>query len=171
MANHTAEYPAGILDQETLKSFNAISGESGSFVWTPGYERIPDNWYRRAQTDAYTVFGLIADANTFATLESRVSGQGCNNGTVNSYTAIKPSTNSSDYNPLSLTSDLCYAFAIMETLAANAAGNIIELLVLPIQNALGCNTTATGQSVAEGCPGYSFYGGPTGPVAPGAIQS
>jgi len=41
MANHSAQYPDGYLDKETFKSFFAISGNSGSFKYQPGYERIP----------------------------------------------------------------------------------------------------------------------------------
>lgn len=46
MSNHSAEYPNGILDKETLKSFFAITeAADGTLSWTPGHERIPDNWY------------------------------------------------------------------------------------------------------------------------------
>lgn len=55
MANHSVQYPEGYLDKETFKSFFAVSGTSGSFTYQPGYERIPDNWYRRPLTDAYTI--------------------------------------------------------------------------------------------------------------------
>ena len=47
MANHSAEYPEGYLDRETFKSFFAVSGSPGNFQYKEGYERIPDNWYRR----------------------------------------------------------------------------------------------------------------------------
>jgi len=57
MANHSAQYPSGYLDKETFKSFFAISGTSGKFTYQPGYERIPDNWYKRAVTDEYTIAG------------------------------------------------------------------------------------------------------------------
>lgn len=55
MANHTAEYPDGILNQDVLKSFFAITGDSGSFKNQHGWERIPDNWYRRAIGDEVIV--------------------------------------------------------------------------------------------------------------------
>jgi hypothetical protein len=41
-ANHSAQYPEGYLDGETLKSFVSVTGEPGSFVYTPGHEKIPD---------------------------------------------------------------------------------------------------------------------------------
>lgn len=57
MANHSTAYPSGYLDKSTFKSFFAVTGDSGSFEYTPGYERIPDNWYRRPLSDPYTIPG------------------------------------------------------------------------------------------------------------------
>lgn len=42
-ANFSAEYPDGYLDEETLKSFEGVTGERGSLQWKAGRERIPDN--------------------------------------------------------------------------------------------------------------------------------
>lgn len=47
MSNHSAANPGGQLTGEQLKQFFSVTGEPGSFVWTPGQERIPLNWYRR----------------------------------------------------------------------------------------------------------------------------
>ena len=55
MANHSAQYPDGYLDRDTLKSFFGMTGASGSFAYTPGGERIPDNWYKRPTTDLYSI--------------------------------------------------------------------------------------------------------------------
>lgn len=59
MANHSTQYPDGYLDKGTFKSFFAISGESGAFTYEPGYERIPDNWYKRPALDPYTIPGYV----------------------------------------------------------------------------------------------------------------
>jgi hypothetical protein len=72
MANKSAEYHEGVLNQDVLKSFFSITGERGSFTWTEGYERIPDNWYKRAIGDEYTISDLIDAAveyRNFLTLE------------------------------------------------------------------------------------------------------
>lgn len=45
MANKSAEYPEGRLDRYSLMSFYSITGESGNFQYTPGNERIPENWF------------------------------------------------------------------------------------------------------------------------------
>jgi hypothetical protein len=36
-----------LTGKETLKSFQAISGEEGELVYNKGMERILENWYRR----------------------------------------------------------------------------------------------------------------------------
>lgn len=67
MSNHSAQYPQGYLDKETFKSFFAVSGKSGGFKYQPGYERIPDNWYRRAIGDDYTIPGYVTPLPTLDT--------------------------------------------------------------------------------------------------------
>lgn len=48
--------PAGFLDQETLKPFYSVTGtDQSSLKYTPGAERIPNNWYTRAAGDTYDV--------------------------------------------------------------------------------------------------------------------
>lgn len=49
---------------------------------------------------------------------------------------------------------------------------VLQELILPVQNALNCITIPSlNTSAMAACPGYSLYGGPTGPVAKGAIQN
>lgn len=61
MSNKSAENPEGVLNQEVLKSFFAISGESGNFIYNAGCERIPKNWYKRAVGDEYSILFLETD--------------------------------------------------------------------------------------------------------------
>jgi hypothetical protein len=56
MSNKSAEYPEGYLDGDVLKSFFSITGGPDTgFTWTEGNEWIPDNWYKRAIDDEYTI--------------------------------------------------------------------------------------------------------------------
>lgn len=34
------------IDQEILKSFYGVEGDSGNLTYNKGHERIPENWYR-----------------------------------------------------------------------------------------------------------------------------
>jgi hypothetical protein len=42
-ANHSAEFPDGYLNEESLKAFEGVTGDKGSFQWQAGRERIPEN--------------------------------------------------------------------------------------------------------------------------------
>ena len=53
MSNKSAAYPEGVLNKAVLKSFMAITGPENNLKWTKGYERIPDNWYKRNDADQY----------------------------------------------------------------------------------------------------------------------
>ncbi|KAI4243176.1 MAG: hypothetical protein LQ352_007085 [Teloschistes flavicans] len=88
MANHSAKYPQGYLDKETFKSFFAVSGTPGQFTYQPGYERIPDNWYKRPIGDEYTIPDFLADVEEFARQDRRLSSVGGNTGTTNSFTGV-----------------------------------------------------------------------------------
>jgi hypothetical protein len=88
MGNTSAEYPEGRLDQEVLKSFFSVTGESGNFTWTEGYERIPDNWYKRAIGDEYTIPFFLTDVLAAAAEYPQFLDIGGNTGTVNSFTGV-----------------------------------------------------------------------------------
>ncbi|QSZ29634.1 hypothetical protein DSL72_004150 [Monilinia vaccinii-corymbosi] len=88
MANHTAEYPEGILDQFNLKSFFGITGESGAFAKQDGWERIPHGWGRRAIGDEYRMLDLIEDILYFTSKYPNTITVGGNTGTVNSFTPL-----------------------------------------------------------------------------------
>lgn len=91
MSNHSAEYPNGILDKETLKSFFAITEKpDGTLSWKPGYERIPDNWYRRplGPQNEYTPNSFALDLVKMAETVPEAVSVGGNTGTVNSFTGV-----------------------------------------------------------------------------------
>ena len=91
MSNHSATYPNGILDKETLKSFFAITeSASGKLTCTPGYERIPYNWYRRplGPLIEYTPTSFALDLVQMATVVPEAVSMGGNTGTVNSFTGV-----------------------------------------------------------------------------------
>ncbi|KAH7329914.1 Chloroperoxidase [Rhexocercosporidium sp. MPI-PUGE-AT-0058] len=88
MGNKSAEHPEGILNQEVLKSFFSITGESGNFKWTEGYERIPENWYKRAIGDEYTVPFFLADLLAAALEYPQFLNIGGNTGKVNTFTGV-----------------------------------------------------------------------------------
>ena len=88
MSNKSAEYPEGYLDGEVLKSFFGITGEPGSFTWSEGSEKIPDNWYKRAIGDEYTIPFFNLDLNAAALQYPQFLSIGGNTGKVDTFTGI-----------------------------------------------------------------------------------
>jgi hypothetical protein len=88
MGNKSAEHPEGVLNQEVLKSFFSITGESGSFTWTEGYERIPDNWYKRAIGDEYTIPFFLTDVIAAALEYPQFLDICGNTGEPNTFTGV-----------------------------------------------------------------------------------
>ena len=91
MSNHSAAHPNGILDKETLKSFFAITENAdGTLKWTPGYERIPNNWYRRplGAVNEYSPASFAEDLVKLAAVVPEAVSVGGNTGTVNSFTGV-----------------------------------------------------------------------------------
>lgn len=88
MANKSAEYPEGYLDATVLKDFFSITGNPGNFKYTPGWERIPDNWYKRAIGDEYTIPFFNTDLTAAALQYPQFLDVGGNTGTTNSFTGV-----------------------------------------------------------------------------------
>ena len=88
-ANKSAAYPEGFLDQGTLKSFYAMTGtDDSNLEYTPGAERIPENWYTRAVGDPYDIPLVLQDISTLIEEHPELSAFGGNTGTVNSFTGL-----------------------------------------------------------------------------------
>jgi hypothetical protein len=88
MANHRAEFPEGSLSRSQLMTFFSITGESGKFTYTPGHERIPDNWYKSAISDEYTIPGFITDVLDFGEKYPPLLEVTGNTGKVDSLTIV-----------------------------------------------------------------------------------
>ncbi|KAI9658792.1 MAG: hypothetical protein M1821_002352 [Bathelium mastoideum] len=180
MANKSAEYPEGILNKDVLKSFMSIYGEEDNLTWVPGNERIPDNWYKRNPSDEYSIPYFVADILYFSETQPEISIPGCNKGTVDSFSPIDIAalTNGAYTAEQAAASPFCFAaeFALAELpLVTGLPLATLTSAIAPLTSILsGQNCQAIGsvnQSALTVCPGFSLYGGPTGPVAPGAVQS
>lgn len=88
MSNKSAKLPERYLDGNVLKSFFLIMGEPGSFNWNEGYERIPDNWYKRAIGDEYSIPYFNLDLVAAGLQYPQFLDVGGNTGKVNSFTGI-----------------------------------------------------------------------------------
>ncbi|KAJ3991348.1 hypothetical protein F5050DRAFT_1870027 [Lentinula boryana] len=88
MANKSEEYPEGRLDREVLKSFFSITGPEDNLAYTPGQERIPDNWYKRATGDEYGFVSLLLETTSIGLAHPEFLSVGGNTGQVNTFTGV-----------------------------------------------------------------------------------
>lgn len=87
-ANHSATYPGGFLNRDTLKSFYGMTGSDSNLKYTPGTERIPENWYTRAVGDPYDGEVFQMNFKTLVQEHPELLAFGGNTGTVNSFTGL-----------------------------------------------------------------------------------
>ncbi|PQE18747.1 hypothetical protein CJF32_00006490 [Rutstroemia sp. NJR-2017a WRK4] len=88
MSNKSAEFPEGSLTKKDFMSFFAVTEEDGNFVYRKGHERIPDNWYKRAIGDEYTIPGYLTDVLDYAEQYPRLLDIGGNTGKPNTFTPV-----------------------------------------------------------------------------------
>ncbi|TGO28895.1 hypothetical protein BPAE_0021g00180 [Botrytis paeoniae] len=119
MSNKSAEFPEGSLTKKDLMSFFAITGKSGNFQYKVGNERIPDNWYKRAIGDEYTIAGFLADVVDYALQYPPLLDIGGNMGTPNTFAPV---------NLGSLTKGVFQSGSLLE-------GNNLECFVFQVSQA------------------------------------
>jgi len=153
MANKSAEYPQGKLDGEVLKQFFSITGNDGNFKYTPGYERIPDNWYKRNVVDEYSIPYFQIDLTEMALQHPKFLSVGGNTGTVDSFTGIAPEDLTGGvFNGATLlqgNNAFCYAQQLLvQQLPDILSGLLTD--VDPAQDKLGSELNSLTNSL--GCP-------------------
>jgi hypothetical protein len=89
LANHSAEAPRGFLTQDVFMDFFSYKRDgNGQLQYKYGYERIPDNWYKRHPLDPWTLADIgLSTAQQCAAYPSNCQVGG-NLGTVNSFTGV-----------------------------------------------------------------------------------
>jgi hypothetical protein len=158
MSNKSAEYPEGLLNQDVLKSFFSITGSSGNFTWTEGYERIPENWYKRAIGDEYTIPFFFSDLLDAALEYPQFLSIGGNLGKVNSFAGVDiTNLTGGVYNSAGLLEGdnaVCFAFQALQ----QAAPDVLKGLVLDVAGAMNKLTEAV-SDVLSGivCPELGSY--------------
>ncbi|KAI7771419.1 hypothetical protein LZL87_010859 [Fusarium oxysporum] len=89
MANHSDKYPEGYLSREVFTSFFGVKGSKpGNFKVNQGWERIPENWYRRPVEDEFSIPDFLVDVLEHAEKYPRLLNIGGNTGKVNSFSGV-----------------------------------------------------------------------------------
>ena len=90
MANHSEEYPEGYLDRKTFSSFFGVEVDARgkNFNVKQGFEKIPENWYKRPINDDYSIPDFLLDVLEHAAYDPRLLSIGGNTNGVNSFTGV-----------------------------------------------------------------------------------
>ena len=149
--------------------------------WTFGQERIPNNWYRRNNANLYNVALVSSDFSIIENKYPVLRTKGCNQGRVNSYTALDPSALTSGvYTAVSaIANPGCYFSQVLNAKITSLFGlsssqiQQLQTALRPLTSQFGNCPQITRPNFTQllSCPGYSTWNGPTAPKAPGAISS
>ncbi|KAH8805188.1 oxidase [Xylogone sp. PMI_703] len=141
-ANHSAENPDGVLTKDIIKSIYGISGPEGNFTYNRGWERIPENWYRRPVD--YSLVDLNLDTIAMVLKYPELGSIGGNTGTVNSFAGVDlGNVTGGVLNAATLLEGnnlICFVFEVVQTLAPNSLSPLFSVLDVPLQlvtNTLG----------------------------------
>jgi hypothetical protein len=89
LANHSAESPRGFLTPEVFESlFSYTRDENDELVYTYGHERIPNNWYRRADDDPWTLADILISTGQQCLAYPSNCQVGGNTGEVDSFSGV-----------------------------------------------------------------------------------
>ncbi|CAE7100345.1 unnamed protein product [Rhizoctonia solani] len=152
MSNHSTEAPDGVLNHETLKSFFGVSGNSANLTYQVGYERIPNNWYRRPVDYILPLFDL--DLVYMGLKHPEFLSIGGNTGKVNSFAGVNlGNITGGIYNSVNLLQGnnlICFGLQAMQQaipdILKGVVGDLTVALglwtskILPILSPLGCPT-------------------------------
>ncbi|KAF8174713.1 Chloroperoxidase [Mycena galopus ATCC 62051] len=166
MSNHSAAQPDGYLDKEVLKSFYGMNGPDGNLSYRHGYERIPDNWFRRPFGQEYTLAIGVLDVVKLAFVAPDVITVGGNVNGTNSYAPVDISDLTGGvYSAASLpegNNAACFLIQATTTLFPSAIKGIAGTLIAPLVDLLepilvnlACpQLTTIDTSLLEVYPGY-----------------
>jgi len=137
---------------------------------TPGYERIPENWYRRSLTDEYSIAFFELDLLAMATTYPRFLDIGGNTGTTNSFTGLDLlNLTGGVFDTVTLLEGnnlMCFSYQAAQQAApdalksvfsdATAALSMLDGVIDPILSSLGCpQLKAIDESQFAQFPGFS----------------
>ncbi|SMR45843.1 unnamed protein product [Zymoseptoria tritici ST99CH_3D1] len=86
-----ANNPQGLMNTDILNSFFGVEEVDGKLQKNPGHEKFPENWYKRAIGDEYSIPFLQADTALAAQKYPKFLNVGGNTGKVNTFTGVDAS--------------------------------------------------------------------------------
>lgn len=137
LSNHTDDNPDELVSKAVLRSFYAVTEDpnNGSLSYTPGHERIPENWFPR-QTP-YTIPDFNAAEAALLIKKPELLSVGGNTGTVNSFAGIDfEDLTGGIFNAANLLEGnnlVCFALEVVKFAGPNALSSALKTLSEPIE--------------------------------------
>ncbi|RCI17478.1 hypothetical protein L249_3301 [Ophiocordyceps polyrhachis-furcata BCC 54312] len=137
MSNHSilGLNPVGHLTKNIIKSFYGIYGEEPNFEYREGWERIPNNWYRRPVD--YTLAEFLLGGQAMATMHPQLFSLGGNIGRVNTFTGLDLSDLFGgafhSYNLLRGNASICVGLQVLKTLTPSPFSSVYANFVVPLK--------------------------------------
>ncbi|KAL4792210.1 hypothetical protein BDV19DRAFT_400698 [Aspergillus venezuelensis] len=132
--NHSTEQPDGVLTKEIVRNFYGVYGDDGNLTYREGWERIPENWYKKP-TD-WGILNMNADLLEWTMKYPSLASIGGNTGTVDTFTGVDLSDLTDGiFNITTLLEGnnlLCFVFEVLKFLSPNAFSGILETLTVPL---------------------------------------
>ncbi|KAJ4413762.1 hypothetical protein N0V82_008351 [Gnomoniopsis sp. IMI 355080] len=137
LANHTDDNPDETVSKNVLRSFYGVTEDpaNGTLSYTPGHERIPENWFPR-QTP-YTILDFNAAEAALLLKKPELLSVGGNTGTVNSFAGIDmEDLTGGVFNAANLLEGnnlICFALEVVKFAGPNALSSALKTLSEPIE--------------------------------------
>ncbi|KAJ9134364.1 Oxidase [Pleurostoma richardsiae] len=134
-ANFSHENTEGVLNKKTLMSLYAVEEVNGTLVYNRGYERIPENWYRRPVD--YSLIDLNLDVVDWVLKYPELGSIGGNMGSVDSFAGLDLGdvTGGVLNLPKLLEGNnlLCFVFEVIKTVAPNSLSTLFKIIEVPLK--------------------------------------
>lgn len=136
LSNHTDDNPDETLAKNVLRSFYGVTeNPNGSLSYTPGHERIPENWFPR-QTP-YTILDFNAAEAALLVKQPELLSVGGNTGEVNSFAGIDVGNLTGGvFNAANLLEGnnlVCFALEVVKFAGPNSLSSALKTLSEPIE--------------------------------------
>lgn len=137
LSNHTDDNPDDLLSKHVLRSFYGVTQDAntGNLSYTPGHERIPENWFPR-QTP-YTIPDFNAAEAALLLSQPELLSVGGNTGTVDSFAGIDVGNLTggvfSAAGLLEGNNLICFALEVVKFAGPNALSSALRVLAAPIE--------------------------------------
>lgn len=136
LSNHTDDNPDETVSKAVLRSFYGVTeNPNGSLSYTPGHERIPENWFPR-QTP-YSILDFNAAEAALLLKQPELLSVGGNTGEVNSFAGIElGDLTGGVFNAANLLKGnnlVCFALEVVKFAGPNSLSSALKTLSEPIE--------------------------------------